>query len=101
MGAGSNVVAGTSESETMALSSACHGAGRSMSRRRARHQFHGRQVVDELAERGIVVRSPSSHGVAEEAPLAYKDVHRVVDIADRAGVARKDARLEPIVCIKG
>ncbi len=72
-----------------------------MSRRQARRQFHGRQVVDELAERGIVIRSPSSRGVAEEAPLAYKDVHRVVDIADRAGLARKVARLEPIVCIKG
>lgn len=101
MGTGSHVLAGTTESETVALSSACHGAGRSMSRRQARRQFHGRQVVDELAERGIVIRSPSSRGVAEEAPLAYKDVDRVVDIADRAGLARKVARLEPIVCIKG
>ncbi|MCP4299336.1 MAG: RtcB family protein [Gammaproteobacteria bacterium] len=101
MGTGSYVLAGTSESETMALSSACHGAGRSMSRRQARRQFHGRQVVDELSERGIVIRSPSSRGVAEEAPPAYKDVHRVVDIADRVGLARKVARLEPIVCIKG
>ena len=101
MGTGSYVLAGTSESETMALSSACHGAGRSMSRRQARRRFHGRQVVDGLAERGIVIRSPSSRGVAEEAPLAYKDVHRVVDIADRAGLARKVARLEPVICIKG
>lgn len=101
MGTGSYVLAGTTESETAALSSACHGAGRSMSRRQARRQFHGRQVVDELAERGIVIRSPSSRGVAEEAPLAYKDVDRVVDIADRAGLACKVARLEPMVCIKG
>jgi tRNA-splicing ligase RtcB len=101
MGTGSYVLAGTTESETAALSSACHGAGRSMSRRQARRQFHGRQVTDELAKRGIVIRSPSSRGVAEEAPLAYKDVHRVVDIADRAGLARKVARLEPVVCIKG
>ena len=101
MGTGSYVLAGTTQSETAALSSACHGAGRSMSRRQARRQFHGRQVTDELAERGIVVRSPSSRGVAEEAPSAYKDVHRVVDIADRAGLARKVARLEPVVCIKG
>jgi tRNA-splicing ligase RtcB len=101
MGTGSYVLAGTRESESLALSSACHGAGRSMSRRKARRQFHGRQVVDELAGRGIVIRSPSSRGVAEEAPMAYKDVHRVVDIADRAGLARKVARLEPMVCIKG
>jgi tRNA-splicing ligase RtcB len=101
MGTGSYVLAGTRESETAALSSACHGAGRSMSRRQARRQFHGRQVTDALAERGIVIRSPSSRGVAEEAPSAYKDVHRVVDIADRAGLARKVARLEPVVCIKG
>jgi len=101
MGTGSYVLAGTTESETAALSSACHGAGRSMSRRQARRQFRGRQVVDELAERGIVIRSPSSRGVAEEAPSAYKDVNRVVDIADRAGLARKVARLEPVVCIKG
>ena len=101
MGTASYVLAGTAESETRALSSACHGAGRAMSRRKARKRFGGRQVVDQLAERGIVIRSPSSRGVAEEAPEAYKDVHRVVDIADRAGLARKVARLEPVVCIKG
>ncbi len=101
MGTGSYVLAGTAESETLALSSACHGAGRSMSRRAARRRFGGRQVVDSLAERGIVIRSPSSRGVAEEAPEAYKDVHRVVDIADRAGLAKKIARLDPVVCIKG
>ena len=72
-----------------------------MSRRKARKQYSGRQVVDELAERGILIRSPSQRGVAEEAPLAYKDVDRVVDIADRAGLARKVARLEPVICVKG
>jgi tRNA-splicing ligase RtcB len=58
-------------------------------------------VVDELAERGILVRSPSFRGVAEEAPAAYKDVTAVVNAAQGAGIARKVARLEPIVCIKG
>lgn len=101
MGTASYVLAGTADSETQALSSACHGAGRAMSRRQARRRFFGRQVVDELAARGIVVRSPSSRGVAEEAPPAYKDVDRVVDIADRAGLARKVARLEPLACVKG
>ena len=101
MGTGSYILAGTATSESRALSSACHGAGRSMSRRKARKRFHGRQVIDELAERGVEIRSPSTRGVAEEAPLAYKDVHRVVDITERAGLSRKVARLEPLICIKG
>jgi tRNA-splicing ligase RtcB len=58
-------------------------------------------VVDELAARGILIRSPSFRGVAEEAPLAYKDVGAVVDAADRAGLAKKVARLVPLVCVKG
>jgi tRNA-splicing ligase RtcB len=101
MGTASYVLAGTTEAENLSLSSACHGAGRAMSRHQARKRYGGRKVVDELAARGIVIRSPSLRGVAEEAPLAYKDVDRVVDIADRAGLARKVARLEPVICIKG
>lgn len=57
--------------------------------------------MKELATRGILIRSPSPRGVAEEAPGAYKDVARVVEAADRAGLSRKVARLEPMVCIKG
>ena len=101
MGTASYILAGTSEGEALSLSSACHGAGRAMSRRQARKNSSGRQVVDELAARGILIRSPSQRGVAEEAPPAYKDVDRVVDIADRVGLARKVARLEPVICIKG
>jgi tRNA-splicing ligase RtcB len=58
-------------------------------------------VIDDLAERGILVRSGSYRGIAEEAPGAYKDVGAVVDAADRAGLARKVARLEPLICVKG
>ncbi len=72
-----------------------------MSRRQARKRYGGRQVVDELAGRGIAVRSPSLRGVAEEAPLAYKDIDRVIDITHRAGLACKVARLEPVICVKG
>ena len=72
-----------------------------MSRHQALRTWNGRTVVDELAARGILVRSPSLRGVAEEAPGAYKDVAAVVDAADAAGLARKVARLEPLVCIKG
>jgi tRNA-splicing ligase RtcB len=101
MGTSSYVLAGTSSSEELAFSSACHGAGRRMSRHAATRRWGGREVVDALAERGIIVRSPSLRGVAEEAPLAYKDSTAVVDSADRLGLARKVARLEPLVCIKG
>jgi tRNA-splicing ligase RtcB len=101
MGTASYVLAGTAESERQAFSSACHGAGRAMSRHAATRQWQGRKVVDDLAGRGIMIRSPSLRGVAEEAPGAYKDVSAVVDVADAAGLARKVARLEPLICIKG
>ncbi|HIP52990.1 MAG TPA: RtcB family protein, partial [Chromatiales bacterium] len=101
MGTASYILAGTQESEQRAWSSACHGAGRRMSRRKATRAWRGRSVENELATRGILIRSPSPRGVAEEAPGAYKDVSEVVESADRAGLARKVARLEPLVCVKG
>lgn len=101
MGTASYVLVGNPTSESRAFSSACHGAGRSMSRTQAAKRWGGRQLVTQLAERGILIRSPSMRGVAEEAPEAYKDVTRVVDAAEAAGLAYKVARLEPLVCIKG
>jgi tRNA-splicing ligase RtcB (3'-phosphate/5'-hydroxy nucleic acid ligase) len=101
MGTGSYVLAGTRESEALAFSSACHGAGRAMSRHQAMRTWKGRAVVDQLAARGILIRSPSMRGVAEEAPEAYKDVSAVVDSAEASGLARKVARVEPLICIKG
>ena len=101
MGTGSYVLVGTAESEARAFASACHGAGRAMSRHAALRQWSGRQIVDELAARGILVRSRSMRGVAEEAPGAYKDVGAVVLAAERAGLARRVARLRPVICIKG
>jgi tRNA-splicing ligase RtcB len=101
MGTSSYVLAGTSDGDRLSFSSACHGAGRAMSRNEAGKRWQGRVVVHELAARGILIRSPSYRGVAEEAPGAYKDVTTVVDVADRAGLARKVARLEPMVCVKG
>jgi tRNA-splicing ligase RtcB len=100
MGTASYVLAGTTEGMHAAFGSACHGAGRSMSRTQASRRWSGRAIVDELAGRGILIRSPSQRGVAE-APGAYKDVTEVVDAADRADLARKVARLEPMICIKG
>jgi tRNA-splicing ligase RtcB len=101
MGTASYVLAGTKESEALAFSSACHGAGRAMSRHRAMRTWSGRQVVDDLAARGILIKSAAMRGVAEEAPGAYKDVSAVVNAADAAGLARKVARAEPLICIKG
>lgn len=101
MGTGSYILAGTEESEARAFSSACHGAGRAMSRHAASRRWRGRQIIDRLREQGIVIRSPSARGVAEEAPEAYKDVGAVVDVAEQAGLARKVAYLRPIICIKG
>jgi tRNA-splicing ligase RtcB len=101
MGTASYILAGTGTSEDRALSSSCHGAGRAMSRNQARKRWQGKQLVEGLAARGIIVRSPSMRGVAEEAPGAYKDIESVVDLAERAGLSRKVARLEPLICIKG
>ena len=101
MGTASYVLVGTKESMGLAYGSACHGAGRSMSRHQALRQWHGREVVKDLAARGILIRSPSMRGIAEEAPGAYKDVSEVVDAADAACLAKKVARLEPLICVKG
>ncbi len=101
MGTSSYILAGTEQGEERAFSSACHGAGRAMSRHAAQKRWRGRQLIDELAGRGILIRSPSMRGVSEEAPGAYKDVTAVVDAAEMAGLARKVARLDPLLCIKG
>ena len=101
MGTGSYILVGDAMAEQKAFASACHGAGRALSRHAALKQWSGRKVVDDLAERGIIVRSPSMRGVAEEAPGAYKDVTAVVAAAEQAGLARRVARLRPLICIKG
>jgi len=99
MGTASYVLAGMTPER--AFSSACHGAGRAMSRHEALKHWRGRELIDQLAARKILIRSPSLRGVAEEAPEAYKDVGAVVDAAEAAGLARKVARLEPMIVVKG
>ncbi len=101
MGTGSYVLVGTPTSEEKAFSSACHGAGRALSRHAALRQWSGRAIMDELADKGIIIRSPSMRGVAEEAPGAYKDVGAVAAAAEQAGLARRVARVRPLICIKG
>jgi tRNA-splicing ligase RtcB len=101
MGTASYILVGTAQGMQQSFGSACHGAGRAMSRHAAYRQWQGRQVIDELAARGILIRSPTARGVAEEAPGAYKDVAAVVDAAHAAGLAHKVARVEPLICVKG
>ena len=101
MGTASYILVGTEAGMTRAFGSACHGAGRAMSRHQATRQWRGQALMDELAGQGVLIRSPSMRGVAEEAPGAYKDVGAVVEAAARAGLARKVARLKPLACIKG
>ncbi|MFQ5760679.1 MAG: RtcB family protein, partial [Acidiferrobacterales bacterium] len=101
MGTGSYILAGTARGEALSFSSSCHGAGRAMSRHQAKRRWQGRALVDELTASGILIRSRSMRGVAEEAPGAYKDVNAVVGVAHDAGLSRKVARLEPLACVKG
>jgi len=101
MGTFSYLLVGTAESMKMAYGSACHGAGRSMSRHQATRLWKGGAVIEELAKEGILIRSPSRRGVAEEAPGAYKDVTAVVDAAEAAQLARKVVKMRPLICIKG
>jgi tRNA-splicing ligase RtcB len=101
MGTESYVLAGVASSDPLSWSSSCHGAGRAMSRHQAKRTWRGDKVVRSLADRGILVRSASLRGVAEEAPDAYKDVAAVVQAAHAAGISKKVARLVPLICVKG
>lgn len=101
MGTRSYILAGSDHSEARAFSSASHGAGRAMSRHQALRRWSGRQLIDQLAERGILIRARSLRGAAEEAPGAYKDVDLVAEATEAAGLARRVAHVRPIICIKG
>ncbi len=101
MGTASYILAGTRASADLAFASACHGAGRQMSRTQATKQWQGREVISELAGRGILIRTAAYRGVAEEAPGAYKDVSVVVEATHAARLARKVVKLAPLICVKG
>jgi tRNA-splicing ligase RtcB len=101
MGTSSYVLAGEPGAMTRSFGTTCHGAGRVLSRTAARQQVAGSDLRRSLEAQGIVVRCPSPKGLAEEAPLAYKDVERVVAIVERAGLARRVARLVPLGVVKG
>ena len=101
MGTHSYVLVGTQGSMDATFGSTCHGAGRAMSRKAAKKQVDAPSLLKELKEIGIHIQAGSYAGVAEEAPVAYKDVSLVVETVDRAGIAKKVARLKPVAVIKG
>jgi tRNA-splicing ligase RtcB len=101
MGTASWVLAGTTKSMEASFGSTCHGAGRRLSRHAAKRQVDAPGLKKKLLEQGIHLQAGSWKGIAEEAPVAYKDVDLVVDTVHRAGIARKVARLKPVAVIKG
>jgi tRNA-splicing ligase RtcB len=101
MGTGSYVLVGRPGSMERSFGTVCHGAGRQLSRTAARKRRTGAEVRRELEAAGITVRCPSNRGLAEEAPFAYKDVEKVVDVVERAELASRVARLRPLGVVKG
>jgi tRNA-splicing ligase RtcB len=101
MGTASYVLIGTTEAMQQTFGSTCHGAGRVMSRAKAKKMIRGTELRDQLRSRGILICAGSMGGLGEEAPMAYKDVSRVVEVVHRVGIGKKIARLEPIAVIKG
>ncbi len=101
MGTASYVLVGTDESMASSFGSTCHGAGRAMSRTKAKKSVDAPALIRKLKDKGIHVQAGSYRGVAEEAPIAYKDVNLVVETVHQAGIARKVARLRPVAVVKG
>jgi len=101
MGTASYVLAGEPGAMERSFGTTCHGAGRRLSRTAARKRIRGAELRRQLEEQGIAVRTASTNDLAEEAPFAYKDVDRVVDVVQRAGLARRVARVVPIGVVKG
>ena len=101
MGTASYVLAGTQKSMEASFGSACHGAGRRLSRRAAKKQVDAPGLIKQLLDQGVHLQAASYSGVAEEAPIAYKDVDIVVETVHQAGIAKKVAKLRPLAVIKG
>jgi tRNA-splicing ligase RtcB len=101
MGTASYVLIGTKEAMKETFGSTCHGAGRLMSRAKAKKMIRGTELREQLRAQGILICAGSMSGLAEEAPQAYKDVSRVVEVVHKLGIGRKVARLEPVAVIKG
>ena len=100
MGTASYILVGTEKAKE-SFFSVCHGAGRLLSRHAAIKQVQGGQLRRQLEEKGVIVRCFSNRGLAEEAPLAYKDINNVVEVVVKAGLAKLVARLKPMGVVKG
>ena len=101
MGSFSYILVGQDKAMALSFGSSCHGAGRRMSRKKAQKEFQGEKLVLDLKNKGITVMAASFREIAEEAPLAYKDITEVVNIVDLVGIAKKVARLKPLIVVKG
>ena len=101
MGRYSFVLIGLEAAMHETFGSSCHGAGRVMSRMKAKKEARGRDLNAELKAAGVTVRAHSRGGIAEEMPYAYKDVAEVAEVMEAAGVTRRVARLKPFAVIKG
>ncbi len=101
MGTASYILVGTKECEKKSFGSACHGAGRTLSRHQALKSFRANKIVEDLRKRGIIIMGKSKRGLAEEAPEAYKDINEVIESSCKAGLTKKVAKLLPMGCIKG
>jgi tRNA-splicing ligase RtcB len=101
MGTSSYILVGTGKDQNTAFESSCHGAGRRMSRNQAKKAIEGKDVQAQLKDQGIIIRAGSYRGLAEEAPIAYKDVDNVVAVIEDANLGRRVARVKPLAVIKG
>ena len=101
METGSYLLLGTKKAEEETFGSTAHGSGRTMSRAQAKHQFRGDQLQKDMEKRGIIVKTDSLSGLAEEAGAAYKNIDDVVEAIDKAGISKKVVRFVPVANIKG
>jgi tRNA-splicing ligase RtcB len=101
MGTASWVLRAQPKAMEQTFGSACHGAGRAMGRNEAKRQINYGKLMQDMENKGIVVRAGSKSGLVEEAPEAYKDVDEVVEVTHRSGISTKVARMKPLAVIKG
>ncbi len=101
MGTSSFLMVGTKKAEEETFGSNAHGAGRMLSRKKAKHEIRGEMLRKELEKEGISIFSKSNVGLAEEAPIAYKNVEDVAEIIAKAGISKKIVQLKPIGVVKG
>lgn len=101
MGTASYVLAGTDGAMEQTFGSACHGAGRRLSRHKAKKNIDYQKLLRELQQKRVLVRSGSVAGLLEEAPAAYKDIEKVIEVIAQAEIGKKVAKLQPLAIVKG